>query len=190
MIRRSPGPYLIVFGIAALAVIAAGGLLSLALTESPILVVACVGGILMAATTYFSPRVAFYALIASAMFNRFDVFVAGVHLRPDHIVIVPVLIGIAPLLAMELLERLSQPSQRLRVPALSLVVFSGFVLYISTNLLSSYLFSPLFWESFQIVPGSYFPLWLSRSHISWSEGTLVWERRSSPCWYPASSRGR
>jgi O-antigen ligase len=151
VIQRSPGPYLIVFGIAALALIAAGGLLSLALTESPIVVVACVGGILMAATTYFSPRVGFYALIASAMFNRFDVFVAGVHLRPDHIVIVPVLIGIAPLLAMELLGRLSQPSQRLRVPALSLVVFSGFVLYISTNLLSSYLFSPLFWESFQIV---------------------------------------
>jgi O-antigen ligase len=141
----------IIVGIASLVLLAAGCLLSVALTESPTMVLACVSGILVMAAAYLSPRFGFYALLASAMFNGFDIFIAGVHLRPDQIVLVPVLIGITPRLVMELLELLSQPNRSLRVPTLSLVVFSGLVLYISINLLSSYLFSPQFWESFQIV---------------------------------------
>ena len=151
MISSRANLYLIAVGISALALVAAGWLLSVALTETPIVVLVCIGGLLVVVTAYFSPRFAFYALLASAMFNRFDIFVGGVHLRPDQLVIAPVLIGLAPRLATEVLRRLSQPNQRLHMPALSLVVFSSFVLYIAINLLSSYLFSPQFWESFQIV---------------------------------------
>ena len=140
----------VLVGVGALALVAAGWVLSLAMTESPTPVVASVGGILLAATVFISPRVGFYVLIASAMFNRFDVFV-GVHLRPDQIVLVPVLAGIAPRLAMGSVNFLSRPNQRLRVPTLSAIVFGELILYVAINLLSSYLFSPEFWESFQIV---------------------------------------
>ena len=149
MIRWRGNPYPVVVGIAALALVAAGWLLSLALAEGQIVVLACIGGILIAAVTYLSPRIGFYALLSAAMFNRFDVFVAGVHLRPDQIVLVPVLVGLTPLAIKGLLELLSRPDRR--VPALSLVVFGGLALYIAINLLSTYLFSPQFWESFQIV---------------------------------------
>ena len=151
MIRRGGNPYPVVVGIAALALVAAGWLLTVALAEGQIVVLACVGGILLAAITYLSPRIGFYTLLSTAMFNRFDVFVAGVHLRPDQIVLVPVLVGITPLALKGLLELLSRADRRVRVPALSLVVFGGLVSYITINLLSTYLFSPQFWESFQIV---------------------------------------
>jgi len=174
MIRLRPSPYPILVGLGALALIAAGGLLSLTLTENSLMVLTCIGGILLVATAYFSPRIAFYLLLVSAMFNRYDVFVGGVHLRPDQIVILPVLLGIAPLLATELLWRLSQPDKRLRVPALSLVVFGGFVLYISINLLSSYLFAPQFWESFQIVA------WFVLSFLAFAITYFVIGRYVSP----------
>jgi O-antigen ligase len=157
-------------GIAAPALIAAGCLLSLALSESPIvaiLVLAGVGGILVGTAAYFSPRFGFYALLASAMFSRYEIFVAGVNLRPDQLVLIPVLIGITPRLAADWLKLLSQPDRRLRAPTLSAVVFSGLVLYISINLLSSYLFSPQFWESFQIVA------WLVLSFLAFASVYFV-----------------
>jgi O-antigen ligase len=174
MIRGRSGPFGVLVGVGALALVAAGWVLSLAMTESPTTVVACVSGILLAATVFISPRVGFYVLIASAMFNRFDVFVGGVHLRPDQIVLMPVLAGIAPRLAMESVDFLSRPNQRLRVPTLSAIVFGGLVLYIAINLLSSYLFSPEFWESFQIVA------WFVLSFMAFAAAYLLIGRYVGP----------
>jgi O-antigen ligase len=174
MISGRSGPFGVLVGVGALALVVAGWVLSLAMTESPTAVVACVGGILLAATVFISPRVGFYVLIASAMFNRFDVFVGVGSIRPDQIVLVPVLAGIAPRLAIRSVDFLSRPNQRLRVPTLSAIVFGGLVLYIAINLFSSYLFSPEFWESFQIVA------WFVLSFMAFAAAYLLIGRYVGP----------
>jgi O-antigen ligase len=167
--------YLVIVGIAVLALAAGGGLLFVAVTESPLIVMATVGGILVGAAAYFSPRFSFYALLASAMFSRFEFGVPpGVSLRLDQIVLLPVLVGVAPHFVAELLAALSRPDRRFRVPALSALVFSGFALYISINLLSSYFFSPQFWESFKIV------VWLVLSFVAFVVTYFLVGRYVSP----------
>ena len=150
MILGRSGPFGVLVGVGALALVAAGWVLSLAMTESPTPVVAC------RRHPARGDRIHLAAGRLLRAHRLCDVqplrcICRGVHLRPDQIVLVPVLAGIAPRLAMGSVNFLSRPNQRLRVPTLSAIVFGGLILYVAINLLSSYLFSPEFWESFQIV---------------------------------------
>lgn len=171
---RRASLYPAVLGAVALVLVAAGYVLALTLTEVPLLVLACFGGILIATAAYLSPRLGFYALVASAMFSRYAILVAGVNLRPDQLVLMPVLLGLAPRLLAEGFRMLPQPNRPLRVPMLSAVAFGGLALYIAINLLSSYLFSPEFFESFQIVA------WLVLSFLAFAATYFVVGRYVSP----------
>lgn len=109
-----------------------------------------IGGLIMT-VSFFSPRFAFYALVISAMFSRFGIPISGVSIRPDQVVLMLVLVGIVPRLALVALGRRDSVKLRLRKSLVPGIVIAGFAMYIGTNVLSSILFSPQLTESLKIV---------------------------------------
>ena len=157
VILRGPNVYLVV-GATFLALIA-GYLIPVVGVSGPMLPVGMVGGAFVALATFLSPRFGFYALLVSSMLGRFDILIGGASLRPDQLVLLPVIGGLALRLVVE-----STPGSRRSIhssaSAVSVAVIVGLALYLAVNLLSSFLYAPQPTESFQIV------VWLVLSFLA------------------------
>ncbi len=117
-------------------------------------------GAFLAAAASLSPRFAFYALLVSSMFSRYELPVGEVHLRADQLVLVPVVLGIALRSTMTTPAGVDQTKPGRRPLGAPSVVLAGLVLYVMLNALSSFLFSAQPTESFKIV------IWLLLSLIT------------------------
>jgi O-antigen ligase len=133
------------------------GLLTPVLGESFWLVLSVCAGLWLALIVFFSPRVGFYVLVASAMFNRYEIPVGPVQFRADQLVLLPVMLGLSLRLIRVWLKPQYLHKSYLRSSKVSVAVLVGLALYILLNALSSLLFSPDFMESFKII------VWLSLS---------------------------
>lgn len=118
--------------------------------SQPLLLVGAIIGTLLAALSFAYPRFALYALLISAVLNRFEIPFGEISLRPDQLMLFPVLAGVA-LRAVLVTMGVRRTGSRFRTQTVSAAVFIGFALYILVNALSSFLYSPQPTESFQIV---------------------------------------
>lgn len=160
----------LVLGLAGTLMIVLGYLISGLGVSSQLVIVAGFAGIFVATVVYFSPRVGFYTLLISSMFGGFNVSailsgvglpVPEVSLRPDQLVLLPVLSGVVlRLIATALGPRTLTGPRSLASSYLPFMVFVGFLMYIGANALSSLLFSPQTAESFRIV------IWLLLSFLA------------------------
>lgn len=154
MIPRRLDVYLVV-GTVFLALIA-GYLIPIV---GPMLSAGMVGGAFFALAAFLSPRFGFYALLVSSMLGRFEIPIGGASLRPDQLILLPVLGGLALRLAVGSVPG-SQRSVRSPASTISGAVIVGLALYLAVNVLSSFLYAPQPTESFQIVA------WLSLSFLA------------------------
>lgn len=128
-----------------------GYLLSWLDTGYQLVLAALIIGGFLAFITFSALRFGFYVLLISSMFGRLEISTQFAALRPDQVVLMPVLAGVALRLAVVSLSNSSQFSRRLQLSVIPAIVFAGLILYLAVNGLSSFLFSPIPFESFKIV---------------------------------------
>jgi O-antigen ligase len=157
--------YLVLGGVGLLA-LPGGYAVSLVGESYPLAIVGLVASSLLTATSFVSPRFALYTLLISAILNRFEIPFGEINLRPDQVVLIPVVAGVA-LRAGLVTMGMRRSGVRPRRQAVSVAVFSGFALYILINALSSFLFSPQPTESYQIV------IWFTLSFLAFTTAYFV-----------------